>query len=199
MKDAIKTKFKKLIVKQAQRLITEAVVIDDSLKNQIKDFYDLQMEVSELEAKLNEAKQKFGQVKELLDPVIGSMKEVNQKLLDVEDYVIEVKKHSYDRSSVSYKDAFELGLSKVNEATRKILLQAAEAQTKISKVGASFSIKKKNKLGEVSFSYNLDGDTVKKLKDKLMGVINKFTNLFAKESENIETGAEEMRDALRNK
>jgi hypothetical protein len=199
MKDNIKSRFRRLVIKQAQRLLSEAVVIDESLKNQIKDFYDLQMEVSQLEAKLNEAKQKYGQIKDVLDPVISGMKEVNQKLLVVEDYVIEVKKHSYDRTSVSYKDAFELGLSKVNEATRKILLQAAEAQTKVSKVGASFSIKKKNELGEVAFSYNLDGDTVKKLKDKLMGVINKFTNLFTKQSENIETGTEEMRDALRGK
>ena len=104
------------------------------------DFYLLQEEINQLSAKLKEAKKQFGEYGKQITPLLDSMQETGEKLAETDDYLIKIKRFAHERSSASYKNAFEMALGKVNSATRNILEESLAASKKISNIGHSFEI-----------------------------------------------------------
>ena len=158
----------------------EAKIEDPEILASIDEFYDLQQEIESLNAKLKEAKAKFGKYSKYITPLLDAMKDTGDKLAETDDYVIKIKRFAHERSSASYKDAFEMAISKVNAATQAVLNKALEESKKISKIGHSFEID----VNEGRLDENIFTDAIKGIKM----VVKSFLSLFKRESKNIDDG-----------
>jgi hypothetical protein len=87
---------------------------------------------------------------EELEPLLDSMKEYNEKILQTDEYIVKVTRFGYQSTSPRYKEAFELALTKVNDATANVLNKALETTKKTTKVKHSFNIEKFTGVAETS-------------------------------------------------
>jgi hypothetical protein len=104
-----------------ESFIAEAIIDDPKVKGEISYFYELQRKIKELEVELESAKVQFKEFEVELKPMMDGMKEVGDKLAQTEEFIIQISRFGGERKDASYKNAFELALSKVNGATKKIL------------------------------------------------------------------------------
>jgi len=167
-----------------ENFVSEAIIDDPAIKEKIADFYELQKQIKEMEASLKEMKSKFGEFEGLVTPLIDGLKELKDKTADAGEYIIEISRFGGERRDVSYKDAFENALTKVNGATRRVLEEALEASKKTTNVKHSFSINKAQ-MSEASF--------FDKLKTIVQGAVSKFMGIFRKETKNIDAGNAELK------
>lgn len=188
-KQLVRERLQNYISFRVRTLMLEAEITDGELRKRIEEFYKLQMKIQALETELKASKSEFGEAKKIITPLLDGMKETKDRLAVTEKYVIEVKKFSFDRQVTSYKDAFELGLSKVNEATKKILKEAVEATKKTSTTAHSFVIKKRGELEEAK-------NPITKALDGLKKAIKKFTTVFKKQGKEIEKANRDIDKAV---
>jgi len=164
-----------------ESFIAEAIIDDPKVKSEISYFYELQRKIKELEVELESAKVQFKEFEVELKPMMDGMKEVGDKLAQTEEFIIQISRFGGERKDASYKNAFELALSKVNGATKKILQESFEASKKVTQVKHSFTI---DKVTEASIF------------DKIGGLLKKavsgFISLFKKESKVIDRGNDEL-------
>lgn len=178
----LKNKKTKLI-KTFEEFLYEAFIEDPDITTQISAFYDLQEQIKILEAELSKKKKEFKQFETDVKPMIDGMKDVGDKLAETEEYVIKVSKFGGDRLDVSYKNAFESALEKVNAATKRVLNEALEASKKVTHVKHSFSIDK----------IVTEASLFDKIKGAIKGAINKLLNIFKKESKNIDDANKDLK------
>jgi hypothetical protein len=172
------------LMKIFQNFVSEAVVDDPAIKEKIANYYELQKQIKEMEANLKQMKSEFGEFEQLLNPIIDGLKELKDRTADTGEYIIEISKFGGPRQDVSYKDAFENALTKVNGATKRVLQEALEASKKTTNVKHSFSINKAQ-MSEVSL---LD-----KLKTAVKSAVTKFIGIFRRETKTIDAGNAELR------
>jgi hypothetical protein len=162
--------------------LNEMQISNPEVEETMSEFYELQIQIAELELQLKEKKAKFKKFEGQLTPILDGMRETKDKLAFTESYVVKIRRFGHERVSSSYKEAFELSLTKVNAATRRILNEALEATQKISKIGHSYDIEK---LEESNF--------FRQIGDKLRMIANSFLNFFRKETKTIDEGNAELK------
>jgi hypothetical protein len=170
-----------------ESFIAEAIIDDPKVKNEISRFYDLQRRIKELEAELEASKSEFKEFEIEMRPMMDGMKEVGDKLAKTEEFIIEITRFGGERKDASYKNAFEMALSKVNGATKKILQESFEASKKVTQIKHSFTI---DKITEASVLGKIGG----LLKKAVVG----FISLFKKESKVIDRGNDELENIAAN-
>lgn len=139
------------------------IKIDKDIEKRLEEFYKLQTDIEEATKNLKEMQSKFSEFSNAIDPMLSSMKEVDQRMTKAEGYIIKVKAFGGSKSNFSYKSAFEESLSKVNGKIKSILLETLETTKTVSKVKNRFKI---DKLEEASM--------VSKIKDSLKSISSKF-------------------------
>jgi len=169
-------------LKTFEQFVNEAKIENESIENSISEFHQLQNEIAELEMQLKEKKNQFKQFDSEITPILDGMKETKDKLAYTEEYVVKISRFGHDRTSASYKDAFELSLTKVNAATKRILEEALESTQKITKIGHSYKIEKLN-----------EANIFQVVLDKLKSIAKSFLNIFKKESKNIDNANDELK------
>jgi hypothetical protein len=152
---------------------------------EIGHFYTLQKEIKKMEAELQEKKLEFKKFEEELRPMMDSMKSLGLKMSVTEKYIIEITRFGGERKDVSYKNAFENALSKVNAATKKVLQASLEASKSITQVKHSFNI---DKLEESKLS-----DFGKRIKDAIKSAADKFMKIFSKAEDDIEDANNDLK------
>ena len=172
----------KFQIKTIEQFVNEAKIENKNIENSIAEFHQLQTEIAELEMQLKEKKNQFKQFDEEITPILDGMKETKDKLATTEEYVVKVSRFGHERTSSSYKDAFELALTKVNAATKNILEEALESTQKITNIGHSYKIEK---LNEANIFQVVIG--------KLKSIAKSFMNIFKKESKNIDDANSELK------
>lgn len=170
-------------IKLFEQFINEKAIDDAQINEQIAEFHKLQMRIMELESELKQKKAEFKQFDDQIQPILEGMKETGDKLAVTETHVVKISRFGYDRATASYKDAFELALSKVNTSTKKILEEALASSVKVSKISASYSID--TKVTEANILQNLIS-SIKK-------IASDFMNIFKKESKSIDSANNELK------
>lgn len=168
--------------KNIQKDVNEVEITDPDFTENIETFYNLQEEINQLKQDLKDKQSEYGKFKSTIDPVISSMKDLEDKLGETEGYILKVKKFDYERTSSSYKDAFELALSKVNGSTRRVLEEALKTTQKVSTVKASYSIEKIQ-----------ENKVLDKIRKVLSKVVNRFLSIFNKEERTIDSANSKLR------
>jgi hypothetical protein len=170
-------------IKLFEQFINEKKIDDAQINQQIAEFHKLQMRIMELESELKQKKAEFKNFDDQIQPIITGMKETGDKLAVTESHVVKISRFGYDRATASYKDAFEMALSKVNASTKKILEEALVASTKVSKVSASYSIDSKI----------TEANILQKLVSSIKKIVSDFMNIFKKESKEIDSANNELK------
>ena len=111
---------------EAEELFTNLEKLDKELKEYKSIIKDLETQSKQIEGKLDE--------------IIRPMNLLNGAVIRYRDkaYMV-IDRVASTSTSVSYKDLWETSLTKVNDATKKVLLQLKADMTKITKVKASLS------------------------------------------------------------
>lgn len=170
-------------IKLFEQFINEKNVDDAQINQTIQEFHKLQMRIVELESELKQKKAEFKQFDDQIQPIIEGMKETGDKLAVTETHVVKISRFGYERATASYKDAFDLALTKVNSSTKKILEEALAASIKVSKISASYSID--TKITEANILQRFIASIKKAASD--------FVNIFRKESKNIDSANNELK------
>jgi septal ring factor EnvC (AmiA/AmiB activator) len=171
-------------------IVLEAIIDDQTIKDKIANFYELQKKIKEMESNLKEIKSQFGEFEELITPIIDGLKEVKDRTAETEEYIVEISRFGGEQTNVSYKDAFENALTKVNGATRKVLDEALEASKKTTKVKHSFSIRKI----DVSESNILTNIT-----NFINRAVSKFVSIFKTQSKIIDSANRDLKKLSKQK
>ena len=165
-------------MKNLQYFINEAIKIDDKeISESIDEFYDLQTEIEALTKKLKDAKKKFGEFGAQVSPLLDAMSGTGERLAETDEYIVKVKKFAHDRTTSSYKDAFNEALTKVNGATKKILEESLASAAKVTKIGHAWEIGKVEEANALTTAIS-----------KIKNALKSFLNMFKKESKTIDEG-----------
>lgn len=161
--------------------INEMEITDKNIIESIETFHSLQMEILKLQSDLKAKTAEFAKFDKQIQPIIESMKATGDKLAVTEKFVVKVSTFGYSRETASYKDAFNLALTKVNKATQKILNEALDATQKTSKTKATYHI-------------DVNEDNVfTKIADALKNIVSSFLRIFSKEIKVIDQGNDELK------
>jgi len=98
---------------------------------------ELSREIELLKDKLKPLQQKFG---DLVDIVLPVVEEMGSENLKTKRYVFRIIRSGYEKRSFSYKEGFLNSLDKVNSNTKRILNEILEQTKKMVKVKPSFQI-----------------------------------------------------------
>lgn len=171
-----------VVFKINEAYVNEVKIEDAEITETISEFYELQMQILQLQSELKQKQAQFKQFDANIQPIIDGMKDTGDKLGVTEKYVVKVSRFGYERTTASYKDAFELALSKVNGATQKILNEALAATEKVSAVSHSYTIDQMN-----------EANIFQKIVSAIKDVASKFVNMFKKESKNIDAANNDLK------
>ena len=119
-------------------LISERVVVDTKIQNEIDELGTLTQQIEKIKKQLQPLQKRYGEVVEGIIPVIDKL---DKETLTTNNFVMKIIRRGYERENVSYKEGFLNGLNKVNENTKKILQQILEETKKLTKINPSFSVK----------------------------------------------------------
>lgn len=122
----------------AQR-ITEINVTDKQTADKVDELGSLAEQIAVLKNELSKAQKKAKDLESDLRPILEEMDEASDRILTTSKTAVRIVTKGYDRRSSSYKDAFDLALTKVNAATKKILNEALEASTSITTVASKLA------------------------------------------------------------
>ena len=171
-----------VVFKINEEFVNEVKIEDTEITETISEFYELQMQILQLQSELKQKQAQFKKFDANIQPIIDGMKETGDKLGITEKYVVKVSRFGYDRTTASYKDAFELALSKVNGATQKILNEALVATEKVGSVANSYTIDQMN-----------EANIFQKIISTLKDIASKFVNMFKHESKNIDAANSDLK------
>jgi hypothetical protein len=161
-----------------RKKIKEAMAPDE-LALKIEQFGELSDEIDKVETHLKQLKTQYNDLNSILLPVMEELKELGQNAMETKKYLLTIKRAAYERSTASYKSAFDLALTKVNQKIKDILNDALESTKTVSKVSASLGVQR---IGEGSFFGSIM-DKIKSLfialKSKIKNTNNEVKNLKA--------------------
>lgn len=170
-------------IKTFTDFINESQIQDQQINSEINEFYELQSEIERLQSELKQKKAQFKEFDKMIQPVLMGMKETGDKLAVTETHVVKIKRFGYERTSSSYKDAYELALTKVNGATKKILDEALQVTQKVSTVKTSYTIDQLN-----------EANILQKIGRQLKKWTQRFLKIFKKESKEIDKANKVLKD-----
>ena len=171
-------------VKSIREFLNEAEINDPEIQEKISYFYEFQDKMAKLQQELDGYAIEFKEFEQQLAPLMDAMKLTKDKLATTADYVVEITRWGGERYSASYKDAFELALTKVNAATQNILNESLEASKKLSRTKHSFKIR--------------PSITEASLIDRVIGVVKDivkgFLGIFKKNVDKIDDANDDLKD-----
>lgn len=133
-------------------------IIDKQIKDSVNEMGELSKEIESLKDQLKPLQKKFGELVDVVLPVVEDMGKENIK---TKRYVFRILRKGYEKKSYSYKEGFLTSLDKVNSNTKRILNELLEQTKKMVKVKPSFQIQPVEGIS----------DWLKKLKMKIKGLI----------------------------
>lgn len=169
-------------IKLFENFLQEAKIQDQQINAEISQFYELQSQIERLQSELKQKRAEFKNFDKLVQPVLTGMKETGDKLAVTETHVIKIKRFGYERTSNSYKAAYELALSKVNGATQKILNEALEITQNVSTVKTSYTIDQMN-----------EANVLQRIGKQLQKLAQRFLRVFKKESKTIDKANQSLK------
>ena len=132
---------KQIIQEVYQEIVNEVRADDPQTQSLINEFGMLTEELNREKQRLKEMEAKHTAMESQIRELLESLESVEDRTLMTERFIAEITRKGYTRDNIKYKDAFALALTKVNEATRRVLEEAVEATKGVTKVASSIGIK----------------------------------------------------------
>ena len=151
------------------------IVKNKKVKKQVDDLAALNNEIRLLKEKLKEQSSKAKGIEAALRPVLEGLKETEQRILITDKNVVEIHRRGYERRSPKYKAAFDLALTKVNKAVKKILNDSLEASITVTSIASSLSSRPRT---DESIQLEILGKLTAKLKSLASKFLNKIKGYF---------------------
>lgn len=126
----------------------------------------IQKEINEYKAKIKELSKKEKAFEVVMAPVIDVLETLDDGVIQTSKTAMKLKQSSYSRETVSYKDGYLAGLTKVNAKTRSMLEDIMKSNTKIHTVATQYSLIIKEESTMKKISKYING-IYKSLKGKL--------------------------------
>jgi hypothetical protein len=120
--------------------------IDKDIKQNINELGKLTEEINRVKNEI--LKPMEDKYKEVVSTTLPILEKLGKETLTTKKYVFRILKKKHYRSSVSYRELFNTGLSKVNRQTRTLLNNLKDELTKMSLIGAKFSIQPIEGIGD---------------------------------------------------
>jgi hypothetical protein len=136
-----------IVLQEIRQRLHEDPVNDESLALKIDEFAELSDEIDRVDAQLKELKARYNDLNSVLLPVMQQYKEMGQKALETKKYLITIKRAGYERVNPSYKQAFELSLTKVNQKIKDILNDTLESTKTVTQISASLGVQRISEAG----------------------------------------------------
>lgn len=121
---------------------------EKDIQAKINEFGALSDEIDKINASLKRLKSQYTQLEKELRPVIDEMEALGETALETETYLLSLKQKGYERMTPKYKEAFELALTKVNQATRDILQEALEKTKSLNVVASKWGVQRVKEANE---------------------------------------------------
>ena len=147
-------------------LISEKVVVDSKIQDEINELGELTQQIEKIKKQLKPLQKRYGEVVEEIIPIIDKL---DKETLQTNNFMMRIIRRGYERENFSYKEGFLNGLNKVNENTKKILKEILEETRKLTQINPSFSV---TPIGEGV------GDTLKKWYNKFKMMVRKLSKNF---------------------
>ena len=145
------------------------LVTDKKIAEQVDELAALNNEIRLLKDKMKGYAAKAKGLETALRPVLEGLAATEQRVLLTEKNVVEIMKRGFSKRNPKYKDAFNLALTKVNEATKKILSESLESSTTVSYVASSIASRSRT-------DESLKVEVLGKIFDKVKTLVSKFIN-----------------------
>lgn len=197
MLDEIKTTLARLIQEEYKKILNEVNVTDPELQRQIDELAEIELLSQELDDRLKGLKARKLAIENTLRPFLTELRDLKRNYLRTEQYIVYIAKAGEEaRKSVSYKDGFNIALTKVNEATRKVLNDALEATATFAQVQSLLGISTPDALAKArKKQWNLDDEgneieeslVLENWKEKLKTAWTKFKSVFIKKTDALES------------
>lgn len=156
--------------------------MDKKLQQKIEEFGNLSDQIKKLEAELKNLQKIAKPLDDELTKYLIEVSNTKDFILKTENYIVKINTpYNVNKgTSKKYKDAFELALTKVNEATRNVLNDAisATAGDTVTKLKYSIDNTNPDKVNE-SFLSDLWGKA-KRLYNRLISRIKGYNRTLAK-------------------
>lgn len=117
--------------------------VDPKDEKLIDEFADLTKEIEKVSEQLTLLKNRYKEVDQQLQPLLTLMESTEERMIKTEKSVLYIKRRGYERTDKKYKEAFTLALTKVNEATKRILNEALDKTKTITNIATSIAARKR--------------------------------------------------------
>jgi uncharacterized small protein (DUF1192 family) len=137
------------LLKQSEKILNairikvhESSISIEELEKKIERFAQLSDEIDRREADLKKLKTEQSDLNDILLPVMEELKALGQNAIETKKFLLTIKRSAYERTNTSYKQAFDLALTKVNQKIKDILNETLESTKTITKVSASLGVQR---------------------------------------------------------
>jgi len=140
----------KILKENFSRFLNEIEITNKNDAALVDEFSQRLLEIQELAQQLKEKTDANKKIQPRIAELLKQTEGYKIRLLETKKYILEINKNGYSRTSVPYKEVYEEALTKVNDATKKVLLELENSLTKSVNVEPSLRAHSKAKLKEVN-------------------------------------------------
>lgn len=144
-------------------------VTDPDIAKQVDELADLKFEIKQVTEKLQILKNRSTEIEDVLRPLLEELEGTNERILETEKSIAVIERRGYARSGYSYKQAYELALSKVNKTIKKILEDSLNSTKTLTSVASNISSRHKEE------SYIVE-NLIQRIISKVTGFIRRIVN-----------------------
>ncbi len=179
------SEFKKSLSINEAKKKTEEVTVEDvkdttpvDLDKALREYGSITTELNKIYADLKIKAEKLEKDQsELFDKIFKEMDTSNKNLHAVDKIVAQFSiKKGASRTNPKYKEAFEAALTKVNDATKKVLNEVLELNT-------TKTVGEDKKSLKIEISESVVSDTFDKIKDFIKSIGKKLKSLISEQSD----------------
>lgn len=142
--------------------------LEKELEKKIDEFGILSDEIDRVKHRLDELLMEYRGIESILRPMLEELTQMKVSSIRTNYYLISIKRKGYERINYSYKDGFELALTKVNKSTKKLLEEILHSTKSITNVVSTIGVQRLGEGGILTSLFNrlkgLVGRVVPKLK-----------------------------------
>jgi len=165
-----------------KKVFTEVVIGEDRLVQLLDEYGRLSDKARDLSTKLKPINKRVKELQKILGPIIA---ELEDQMAQTDAYVVAIKRIPYEKKTVAWKSIVEVLMTKVNAATKKVILSIIAESSKVVQVAAEIGVEKKESVDAAPIV--IEGV----LWDKLMQVISTLSTKVREWKQ----GIQEMRRA----
>lgn len=125
-----------------QNILIELDVTDPILEKKIREYAKLSDEIDKKKAELEELTKKYKPLDSELRTILENIDAAQDRVLRAKDLLVTIKQAGYHRDTVSYKDAVEYLMGKVNSKIRALAETALDVTKKSTYVVSKLAVQK---------------------------------------------------------